>query len=44
VQVSEAGIEQRFTLAMQLPATTPSQNAPQSAFGDAFKKALDAAK
>jgi plastocyanin len=44
VQVSEAGIEQRFTLAMQLPATTPSQNAPQSAFGDAFKKALDATK
>jgi hypothetical protein len=44
VQVSAAGAEQRFTLAMQLLATTTSQSAPNSAFGDAFKKALDAAQ
>lgn len=44
VHVSEAGTEQRFTLAVQLAATGSSQNAPKSAFGDAFKKALDAAK
>ena len=44
VQVSEAGSEQRFTLAMQAPTTPAAPSAPVSAFGDAFKKARDAAQ
>ena len=44
VQVTEAGLEQRFTLAMQAPAAQAAPSAPVSAFGDAFKKARDAAQ
>lgn len=44
VQVKGVVSEQRFTLAMQLPATNTSPSVPKSAFGDAFKKALDAAQ
>lgn len=44
VQLTEAGSQQRFTLAMQAPATQAAPSAPASAFGDAFKKARDAAQ
>lgn len=44
VQLTEAGSQQRFTLAMQAPATQAVPSAPVSAFGDAFKKARDAAQ
>lgn len=44
VQVTEGVLEQRFTLAMQAPAAQAAPSAPVSAFGDAFKKARDAAQ
>lgn len=44
VQVSAAGSQQRFTLTMQAPANPPAPKAPTSAFGEAFKKARDAAQ
>ncbi|HZX18988.1 MAG TPA: methylamine utilization protein [Pseudomonas sp.] len=44
VQLTEAGSQQRFTLAMQAPAIQAAPSAPASAFGDAFKKARDAAQ
>jgi plastocyanin len=44
VQLTEAGSKQRFTLTMQAPASQATPSAPASAFGDAFKKARDAAQ
>lgn len=44
VQVTEAGPLQRFSLSMQAPAAQAAPSAPVSAFGDAFKKARDAAQ
>lgn len=44
VQLSEGGNQQRFTLAIQAPAAQVTPRAPASAFGDAFKKARDAAQ
>lgn len=44
LQLTEAGNQQRFTLAMQAPASQAAPSAPASAFGDAFKKARDAAQ
>ena len=44
LQVTEASLQQRFTLAMQAPATQGAPSAPVSAFGEAFKKARDAAQ
>ncbi|MDF3196383.1 methylamine utilization protein [Pseudomonas sp. 1928-m] len=44
VQLTEAGSQQRFTLTMQAPASQAAPSAPASAFGDAFKKARDAAQ
>ncbi|MFP6801018.1 MAG: methylamine utilization protein [Pseudomonas sp.] len=44
VQLTEAGSQQRFTLTMQAPASQATPRAPASAFGDAFKKARDAAQ
>ncbi len=44
VQFSTAGSQQRFTLAMQAPANPLAPKAPTSAFGEAFKKARDAAQ
>ena len=43
LQLGEAGSQQRFSLAVQ-PAEVAPARAPQSAFGDAFKKARDAAQ
>lgn len=43
LQLGEAGTEQRFSLAVQ-PSEVAPVSAPQSAFGDAFKKARDAAQ
>ena len=44
VQLTEAGSQQRFTLSMQAPGGQTAPSAPVSAFGDAFKKARDAAQ
>ena len=44
LQLTGAGSQQRYTLAMQAPATQAAPSAPVSAFGDAFKKARDAAQ
>lgn len=44
VQLSDADNQQRFTLAIQAPAAQVAPHAPASAFGDAFKKARDAAQ
>src|SRR3989338_522709 len=44
VQLTEAGSLQRFTLSMQAPGGQTAPSAPVSAFGDAFKKARDAAQ
>lgn len=44
VQLTEAGSLQRFTLSMQAPGVQTAPSAPVSAFGDAFKKARDAAQ
>lgn len=43
LQLGEAGTQQRFTLAVQ-PGEAAPASAPKSAFGDAFKKARDAAQ
>ena len=44
LQLTEAAKQQRFTVAMQAPAAQAAPSAPASAFGDAFKKARDAAQ
>ncbi|WP_339524914.1 methylamine utilization protein [Pseudomonas sp. EA_35y_Pfl2_R111] len=44
LQLTDAGSQQRFTLTMQAPASQAAPSAPASAFGDAFKKARDAAQ
>lgn len=44
LQLTEAAKQQRFTVAMQAPAAQAAPSAPVSAFGDAFKKARDAAQ
>ena len=44
LQLGDAVSQQRFTLAMQPPAKQAVPSAPSSAFGDAFKKARDAAQ
>ena len=44
LQLAEGGNQQRFTLAMQAPVIQAKPSAPISAFGDAFKKARDAAQ
>lgn len=44
VNVAEPLSEQRFTLAVQGSPATVAPTPPASAFGDAFKKALDAAQ
>ena len=44
LQLTETGSQQRYTLAIQAPATQAVPSAPASAFGDAFKKARDAAQ
>lgn len=44
LQLSEAAVQQRFTLAMQAPNQPTAPSAPVSTFGDAFKKARDAAQ
>lgn len=44
LQLTETGSQQRYTLAVQAPATQAVPSAPASAFGDAFKKARDAAQ
>ena len=44
LQLTEASSQQRFTLAMQPPASQAAPSTPASAFGDAFKKARDAAQ
>ncbi|WP_423815429.1 methylamine utilization protein [Pseudomonas guineae] len=44
LQLTEGANQKRFTLAMQAPATEVAPSAPVSVFGDAFKKARDAAQ
>lgn len=44
LQLTETASQQRYTLATQAPATQAAASAPASAFGDAFKKARDAAQ
>lgn len=44
LQLTEAGSQQRYTLTTQAPANQAAPSAPASAFGDAFKKARDAAQ
>ena len=44
LQLTEAGSQQRFTLTTQGPVSQAAPSAPASAFGDAFKKARDAAQ
>lgn len=44
LQLSEAAVAQRFTLDMPTPNQPAAAKAPVSAFGEAFKKARDAAQ
>ena len=41
LKVTDAGVQQRFELPVDAPAESEPPGAPPSAFGDAFKKALE---